>query len=423
MYIKKRKLGRGVAIVGAGMSKFGAYQDKTVRDLFVEAFLEMKASVDKGLDVTEIEALYVGTAMTEFFEWQGHTAPIMASWIGMVPKPATRIEDACATSGVAVREGIIAVASGLYDVVLVGGVERMTAVPTEQVTEILALGSDAFYEAAVGFTFPGLYAAMATAHMHKYGTKPEHFMKLAIKNHNNGALNPKAQFNASIRDIMNTRIARAKEKGQPLPTWKDEMEFLNDPQANPIVAWPLRLFDCSPITDGAACVLLVAEEIAKNFTDNPIYIIGTGQGSDHALHERADLTSLLSAKIAAQQAYEMARVTPADIQLAEVHDCFTIAEIIATEDLGFFKPGEGAKAAEEGLTARDGAKPINTSGGLKAKGHPVGASGAAQVVEIWQQLRGQAGPRQIPGKTLSLGLTHNVGATGGTCVVHIYERR
>lgn len=423
MYIKKRKLGRGVAIVGAGMGKFGAYKDKTVRDLFVDAFTAMKASVDKGIDVKDIEALYIGTAMTEFFEWQAHTAPIMASWIGMVPQPATRIEDACATSGVAVREGIIAVASGLYDIVLVGGVERMTAAPTEQVTEILAAGGDAFYESAVGFTFPGLYAAIATAHMSKHGTKLEHFMKVSIKNHNNGALNPKAQFNASIRDFMNMRIARAKEKGQSVPTWKDEMDFLNDPQANPIVAWPMRLFDCSPITDGAACVLLVAEEIAKNFSNNPIYVIGTGQASDHALHERADLTSLLSAKVAAQQAYEMARVTPEDIQLAEVHDCFTIAEIVATEDLGFFKPGEGAKAAEEGMTARDGAKPINTSGGLKAKGHPVGASGAGQVVEIWQQLRGEAGPRQVPGKNLSLGLTHNVGATGGTCVIHIYERR
>ncbi len=349
----------------------GTHKDKTVRDLFVEAFTEMKASVDRGLDVKDIEALYVGTAMTEFFEWQGHTAPIMASWVGMVPNPATRIEDACATSGVAVREGVIAVASGIYDVVLVGGVERMTAASTEYVTEILAAGGDAFYEAAVGFTFPGLYAAIATAHMHKYGTKLEHFMKVATKNHNNGALNPKAQFNASIRDIMSMRTARAKEKGQPVPAWKDEMEFLNDPQSNPIVAWPMRLFDCSPITDGAACVLLVAEEIAKKFTDNPIYIIGTGQGSDHALHERADLTSFLSAKIAAQQAYEMAGVTPEDIQLAEVHDCFTIAEIIATEDLGFFKSGVGAKAVEEGLTARNGSKPVNTSGGLKAKGHPV----------------------------------------------------
>jgi len=421
--IRKRKLGRGVAMVGAGMCKFGTYKDKTTRDLFVDAFNEMKASVDKGLDIKDIEAIYVGTAMPEFFELQGHPAPIMASWIGTIPKPATRIEGACGTSGVALRQGILAVASGIYNVVLVGGVERMSPVPTEQVTEFLAAAGDTCYEAAAGFTFPGLYAAIATAHMHKFGTKSEQLMEIAIKNHNNGALNPKAQFNMSIRDIMNSRIARSKEKGQPIPTWKDEMDFLNDPQSNPIVAWPLRLFDCSPITDGAACILLVAGEIAKNFSNNPIHIIGSGQGSDHALHERAELTSLLAAKVAAKEAYEMAGVKPEDIQLTEVHDCFTIAEVIATEDLGFFKPGEAARAAEEGVTARDGAKPVNTSGGLKAKGHPIGASGAGQAVEIWHQLRGEAGARQVPERTLSLGLTHNVGATGGTCTVHIYERR
>jgi acetyl-CoA C-acetyltransferase len=185
----------------------------------------------------------------------------------------------------------------------------------------------------------------------------------------------------------------------------------------------MRLFDCSPITDGAACLLLVADDIAKDFSLDPIYIVGTGQGSDHALHERKDLTSILAARTAAKQAYQMAGVKPEDIQIAEVHDCFTIAELVALEDLGFFKPGEAFVATEQGITARDGAKPINTSGGLKSKGHPVGASGAGQVVEIWHQMRGEAGPRQVPGKDIRLALTHNVGATGGTCVVHIYQRR
>jgi acetyl-CoA acetyltransferase len=185
----------------------------------------------------------------------------------------------------------------------------------------------------------------------------------------------------------------------------------------------MRLFDCSPITDGAACILLVAEDLAREFSTDPIYLVGSGQGSDHALHEREDLTSITAAKVAAQQAYEMAGVTPEDIQIAEVHDCFTIAELVAIECLGFFKPGEGYKATEEGLTARDGAKPINTSGGLKSKGHPVGASGVGQVVEIWHQMRGEAGPRQVPGKDIRLALTHNVGATGGTCAVHIFQRR
>jgi acetyl-CoA C-acetyltransferase len=333
------------------------------------------------------------------------------------------VEDACASSGVAIREGILAIASGIYDIVLVGGTEKMTNLPTERVTDTLASASDAVYEGSCGFTFPGLYAAMATAYMKKYGARVEHFMKVGIKNHINGALNPKAQFNKSIRDIMDSRIEKAKQKGEPVPGWRDEIDFLKDPRANPVVAWPMRLFDCSPITDGAACLLLVADELAKDFSPDPIYIVGTGQGSDHALHERKDLTSILAARTAANQAYQMAGVKPQDIQVAEVHDCFTIAELVALEDLGFFKPGEAFVATEQGLTARDGAKPINTSGGLKSKGHPVGASGAGQVVEIWHQMRGEAGPRQVPGKDIRLALTHNVGATGGTCVVHIYQRR
>jgi len=258
--------------------------------------------------------------------------------------------------------------------------------------------------------------------MHRYGATVEHLMKVAIKNHDNGALNPKAQFNRSIADVMARKIAKAKARGQPVPTWKDEWDFLHDESANPVIAWPLRLFDCSPITDGAACLLVVAAERAKEFTDDPIYIIGSGQASDCSPYGRADLTTLRSARVAAQMAYEMAGVKPEDIKLAEVHDCFTIAEIIGTEDIGFFAPGEGYKAVDEGLTLRDGPKPVNTSGGLKAKGHPVGASGAAQVVEIWKQMRGEAGPRQVPGD-IPLALTHNVGATGETCVVHIFERR
>jgi acetyl-CoA C-acetyltransferase len=410
-------------MVGAGMSKFGAFPDKTSRDLFTNAFAAMAKSVDKGMDTGDIDAVYVGNFSSDLFEGQGHIAPIMADWVGLVPKPATRLEDACASGGVAIREGIISVASGLYDAVLVGGTEKMTNLPTEKVTDTLAAASDAVYEASCGFTFPGLYAAIATAYMDKYGATEEHFMKVGIKNHNNGALNPKAQFNKSIRDLMNSRIEKARQKGDPVPTWSTELEFLKDPKANPIVAWPMRLFDCSPITDGAACILLVAEDLAKDFSDDPIYIIGSGQGSDHALPERADLTSMQAAKVAAGDAYEMAGVKPEDIQIAEVHDCFTIAELVAIECLGFFKPGEGYKATEEGITARDGAKPINTSGGLKSKGHPVGASGVGQVVEIWHQMRGEAGPRQVPGKDIRLALTHNVGATGGTCTVHIFQRR
>jgi acetyl-CoA C-acetyltransferase len=403
------------------MSKFGAFPGQATRDLFVEAFQEMRASVDRGLDPRDIEALYIGNYSSDLFENQGHTAPIMADWVGLAPRPATRIEDACASSGVALRQGMLAVASGAYDMVLVGGIEKMTDLPTERVTDTLATAGDVTYEIPAGFTFPGFYAALATAYMDRYGATPETFMHVGIKNHDNGALNDKAQFGARIIDIMDSKRARAIQKGYPVPEWEDEWEFLHDDRANPVIAWPMRLFDCSPISDGAAALLLVREDLAPSFSDAPLYVLGSGQASDVALHDRADLTSLRAARLAAQQAYDMASVTASDIQVAEVHDCFTIAEIIATEDLGFFPIGEGWRAAEEGRSARTGPQPINTSGGLKSKGHPVGASGSGQVVEIWKQLRDQAGERQVPGATL--GLTHNVGGTGQTCVVHIFERR
>jgi acetyl-CoA acetyltransferase len=417
-----KKLSRGVAVVAAGMSKFGAFPGLSTRDLFVQAFQDMRSSVDKELDPNDIEALYIGNYSSDLFEGQGHTAPFMADWTGLAPRPATRVEDACASSGVALRQGIIAIASGLYDIVLVGGIEKMTDLPTSEVTDTLATASDMLYEIPAGFTFPGFYAAMTTAYMHKYGATPETFMRVGIKNHTNGALNEKAQFGVTIRKIMDGKIAKAQARGYPIPTWADELAFLHDNRANPVIAWPMRLFDCSPISDGAAALLLVGEDLATKFSDAPLYIIGSGQASDVALHDRESLTGLKAAQLAAQEAYEMAGVTSGDIQVAEVHDCFTIAEVIATEDLGFFSPGDGYRAAEAGETARLGSKPINTSGGLKSKGHPVGASGVGQAVEVWKQLRGQAGERQVPGNP-TLGLTHNVGGTGQTCVVHIYERR
>ena len=417
-----KKLARGVALVGAGMSKFGAFKGKTSRDLFVEAFLEMLSSIDKPFDPKSIEALYVGNYSSDLFENQGHTAPIMASWLGLSPIPAVRVEDACASAGVALREGILAIASGLYDIVLVGGVEKMTDLATEKVTDTLATAADSQYEIPAGFTFPGFYAAMATSYMAAYGATPETFMKVGIKNHNNGSLNEKAQFGAKVSTLMDARKASAAKKGLPIPEWKDELEFLKDDKANPIIAWPMRLYDCSPVSDGAAVVLLVSEELAEKFSDKPIFVAGVGQASDGALHDREVLSSIPSARIAGQKAYEMAGIQPKDVDFAEVHDCFTIAEVIASEDLGFFEKGEGWKAAEAGETSRSGKKPINLSGGLKSKGHPVGASGVGQVVEVWKQLRGQAGDRQLPGK-LRFGLTHNVGGTGQTCVVHIFERR
>lgn len=418
----QKKLSRGVVVVGAGVCKFGVFPEKSSRDLFVEAYQEMKASVDKGFNPRDIQAMYLGNFSSDQFERQAHLAPILASWIGLTPIPTFRVEDACASGGVALRQGVLAIASGLCDMVLVGGVEKMTDLPINEVTEALASAADTQFEIPAGFTFPGFYATMATAYMHQYNADPQAFKYISIKNHENGALNDKAQFGTRIKDIYEGKKAKAAAQGKPVPTWESELEFLGDPRGNPWIAWPMSLFDCSPVSDGAAAVLLVSEDLAAKFTDHPIHVIGTGQASDGALSERDSLTHIPSAVAAAKQAYEMAGVGPNDIDLAEVHDCFTIAEIMASEDLGFFKHGEGWKAAMEGKTARNGDFPINTSGGLKSKGHPVGASGAAQVVEIWKQLRGTAGQRQVLGEP-KIGLTHNVGGSGGTTVVHIFESR
>ncbi|MCX6136092.1 MAG: beta-ketoacyl synthase N-terminal-like domain-containing protein [Ignavibacteriales bacterium] len=420
--MKRRKLGRGVSIVAAGMSSFGVFPGKVSRDLFLDAYLEMIGCVDRGIDPKDIEAIYLGNYSSDIFEGQGHTAPIVADWIGLTPRAAVRIEDACASSGVAFRQAVLAVASGAYDIVLAGGMEKMTNLPTEKVTDALATAGDMMFEIPAGFTFPSFYAVMATAYASRYNVGLEFLKHVTIKNHNNGSLNPKAQFGQKISDLMEAKKKAAAAKGKPVPEWSDEMAFLADERANPTIAWPLQLFDCSPISDGAAAVLVVSDEIARSLTDTPIHIIGTGQASDGALHARKELTSIASARLAVEEAYTMAGIGPKDVDLAEVHDCFTIAEVIATEDLGFFPVGEGCRAVVEGKTRRDGGKPINTSGGLKSKGHPVGASGAGQVVEIWKQLRGVAGERQVDGGP-SIGLTHNVGGTGQTTVVNIFERK
>ena len=419
---KQRKLGRGVAVVGAGMSKFGMYKDKDSKDLFAQAFKEMLSSVDKGVDPNDIDALYLGNFTNDFFVHQGHWGPIISDLIGLTPKPATRTEGACASSALAFREGVFAIASGFYDVILVGGVEEMSKRTTEEVAEGLALATVP-YEGRVGFTFPGVFGALATAYFTKYGATREHLMNVTIKSHNNAALNPKAQFPLSIQDVMNRKIQGAKKTGKPLPAWENEKEFLRDPMVNPVVAWPMHLYDCCPISDGASCMLLVGDEIAKKFTDDPLYLIGMGQGSGRGLHACDDLTYFEATRYAAKEAYEMSGLKPEDIQFSEVHDCFSMAEIIHLEDLGFFKAGEGYKAVEEGLTKLDGPMPINTSGGLKCKGHPVGATGTSQLYEVWKQLRGEAGDRQVRKKDLRIGAAHNLGGTGGTCTFTILERR
>ena len=419
---KRRKLARGVAIVGAGMSKFGMFKNKDSKDLFAEAFNGMMASVDKGMDPNEIDALYLGNFSNDYFMHQSHWGPIISDLIGLTPKPATRTEGACASSALAFREGVFAIASGFYDMVLVGGVEEMSKRTTEEVAEGLALATVP-YEGRVGFTFPGVFGAVATAYFAKYGADREHLMNVTIKSHNNAPLNPKAQFPLTIRDIMDAKRASAEKRGLPVPEWSDEKDFLKDPKANPAVAWPMHLFDCCPISDGASCMLLVGEEIAKNFTDDPIYVAGMGQGSGRGFHASPDLTYFEATRYAAAEAYGMSGLTPDDVQFSEVHDCFSIAELVHIEDLGFFKPGEGYKAVADGATRLDGPKPINTSGGLKCKGHPVGATGISQLYEVWTQLKGKAGKRQVPIKDLRIGGAHNLGGTGGTCTFTILERR
>jgi acetyl-CoA C-acetyltransferase len=419
---QKRKLGRRVAVVGGGLTKLGLFKDRNCKDFFSEAYTEMVESVDKGLDPKDIDAIYIGNFTNDFFVNQAHWAPIISDLVGHVPKPVTRTEGACASSALAFREGVFAIASGFYDVVLVGGLEQMSKRTTEEITEGLAMAASP-YEVDAGLTFPGVFGTIATAYFAKYGASREDLFNVTIKSHNNAPLNPKAQFPMTIRDFMNARIERCRQKGEPVPNWKDEKDFLRDPAANPPIAWPMHLFDCCPISDGAACLLLVAEDIAKRFTDNPIGVAGIGQGSGYSLHAKKDLTSFEATRAAAQEAYEMSGLKPEDIQFSEVHDCFSMAEILHVEDLGFFKPGQGYKAIGEGHTRLDGPKPINTSGGLKTKGHPVGATGVAQLYEVWVQLTGRAGKRQVPKPNLRVGGAHNRGGTGGTCTFTILERR
>lgn len=409
-------LSRKIAVIGAGMTRFHhkIHAEKQSREMFTEAAIEAADSVDNGFNLKDADALYLGYFSSDNFEKQAHTSALMADWIGVNPIPTARVEAACASSGVAMNTGIMAIASGLYDVVLVGGVEKMRTLGTGDVTNTLAMAADASYEVAMGFTFPGLYAVMTAAHFHRYGSNWEQLADIAIKNHENGKLNPKAQYQESIMDIALKLGAR---KGL---TFRDEMDFLRS-DLNAMVAEPLRLFDCCPISDGAAMVILASEEVARKYTDTPVWVKGMGQASDTmALHDRDDITSLKATRLASRQAYDMAGINVKDISFACVHDCFTSAEMMATEDLGFFKPGEGGKAASEGRTALDGEIPINTDGGLKAKGHPVGATGAAMVVEMFKQLRGEAGAHQLSDPVY--GLAHNVGAAGATVTVQVYGR-
>jgi len=383
-----------VSIVSSGLSKFGRLEDLYCREIFADAAKEAFDRCPNLNPIKDIEALFVGH-MGESYEHQGHTGPTLADWTGMLPKPAVRLESACASSGAALRTGIFAILSGMHKIVMVGGVEKMTHRTTAEVTEFLAMASDMPFEQWHGITFPGLYALMATAHMNKYGTTEEQMAQVAVKNHHNGTLNPKAH--------MQKEITVEKAMGSK------------------VIAWPLKLYDCSLITDGASCLILTHPDLAKKFTDTPVHVIGSGLASDAiGLYEREELTTLKAARIAAKEAYRMAGLEPKDLDVAEVHDCFTIAELIAYEDLGFCKSGKGGNLIDEGTTELGGRLPVNPSGGLKSKGHPVGATGSAQAYEIYLQLTEQADERQVEGA--EIGLSHNVGGSGATASVHIYRR-
>ncbi len=384
---------RDIAIIGIGMMKWGELWEKSLRDLAVEASLNCLA--DAGVD--RVDTISIGCMSGGIFNGQEHLASMIPDYLGFKNTPAMRVESACASGGLAVRTAFLEVASGMADYALAIGVEKMTDVGGGEATYGLATASDQDYEAFHGINFPGLYALMARAHMTRYGTTREQLADVAVKNHRNGNLNPLAQFPS-------------------LMTREQVMSSV-------MVADPIRLMDCSPITDGAAAVLLTTVEEAKKMKKHPMVVIsGIGLATDTiALCQRKDILKLPAIELAGQRALKMAGKTIRDINFAEVHDCFTIAEIMVMEALGIVEPGQGGPATSAGHTALNGKFPINPSGGLKSKGHPVGATGVAQIYEAVSQLRGTSGKRQIA--NAKVGMTQNMGGSGGSCVIHILEAK
>ncbi len=386
---------RSVSIIGCGLTRFGEHWNLSFRELIAEAGI--KAIQDSGLERKQIQAVYGGCMASGRFIGQEHIGALIADQLGLNPIPATRLEAACASGGVALRTGYMAVASGMYDVVAVGGIEKMTEVSTEDAGFALGGAGDQETELFMGASFPALYALMARAHMKEFGTTEEQMAAVSVKNHKNAVHNEYAQFRNEIT------IEQVMESGY--------------------IASPLKLLDCSPISDGAGVVILCATDVAKKMkvANKAVEIIASAQASDTlALAHRKKLSETPAAKIAAEQAYKQAGLKPKDVSFAELHDCFSIAELMALEALGFCKPGEGGKFTEQGNTAIGGTIPTNTSGGLKACGHPVGATGIKQAIEAYWQLNGMAGKRQVKGA--EIGLTHNVGGSGATAVVHLYRK-
>jgi len=382
-----------VQIAGVGMTPFGKHGERTARDLFAEA--ARKAFDDADLGPNDVEELYYGNFMGEFAEQQGHSGPLAADMAG-VTAPATRIESACASSGAAVRFGVNRVRSGEVDVALVGGAERMTNISTAEGTAALAAAADALWEIKQGITFPGAYSLMANRYFAEHGGGREDLAHIAVKNHGNAVENDLAQFQRAI-DI-------------------------DDVLEAPTVCSPFGLYDCSPMSDGGSAALLVSEEFAEEHGLDPeVAITGTGQSSDRlALADRVSMTRTPAAERAGEMAFDDAGITPEDVDVAEVHDCFTVAEVLALEALGFYEQGEAIHAATNGETAIDGDLPVNLSGGLKAKGHPVGATGGAQISEMTKLLRGDHVNSDAVADA-EVGITHNAGGTVASCVVNVLE--
>lgn len=374
------------------MTPFGKSPERTSRELFGDA--ARKAFEDAGLDPEDVDEVFYGNFMGERTEQQGHSGPLAATAAG-VNAPATRIDSACASSGAAVRLGVERVRNGA-DCVLVGGAERMTHVSTAEGTAGLAAAADALWEINQGVTFPGAYGLMATRYFEKYGGDRDDLAEIAVKNHRHAVENDLAQFQREIT--------------------------VSDVHEAPTVCSPFSMYDCSPMSDGGSAALLVSESFADAAGLAPeVAVIGTGQGTDQlALHDRVSMTRTPAAERAAEMAYDDAGVGPDDIDLAEVHDCFTIAEVLALEAVGFYEDGGAIGAARRGETTKDGELPVNLSGGLKAKGHPVGATGGGQISELTKLLRGDHVNSDAV-EDAQLALAHNAGGTVASCVVHVLE--
>ncbi len=380
-----------VCVIGAGSTKYGKLNEGIV-ELAVNASKEAIKSA--GIDARDVQYAFISNVFG-VADRQVHLAPVILSDLGLMDVPGLTVESACGSGSIAFREAYANVAAGFYDVVLVVGVEKVTHTGTTRSTTLFSYCSDFFYEGGSGVSFPGLFASMARAYMNKYDAKEEDLALVAVKNHEHGLLNPKAHIRKRI-------------------TVGDVLE-------SPPVASPLKLLDCCPFSDGASAVILASEEYAKSNGLEYIEVIGSGRGASPAtLQDREDITTIPSTRTAAQQAFKQAKIEPKDVDFAEVHDCFTIAEIVDIEDLGFFPKGKGVEAVKQGVTRLGGDLPINPSGGLKSKGHPIGATGVGQVVEVYEQLLGKAGERQVKGAEIAL--THNFGATGASCAVHIFRR-